>query len=61
MGIVSSKALSRARRYAIVIILTVAAILTPTPDVFTQLLLAVPLYALYEISIVVVRVSGRRH
>ncbi|MDX9858135.1 MAG: twin-arginine translocase subunit TatC [candidate division Zixibacteria bacterium] len=61
MGLISSRALGRFRRYAIVVILIVAAILTPTPDVFTQLLLAVPLYVLYEISIVVVRVSGRRH
>lgn len=60
MGVVSSQALGRSRRYAIVIILIVAAILTPTPDVFTQLLLAVPLYILFEISIVVVRASGRR-
>lgn len=61
MGIVSSRALARGRRYAIVIILIAAAILTPTPDVFTQCLLAGPLYLLYEVSIVVVRASGRRN
>ncbi|PWB70944.1 twin-arginine translocase subunit TatC [candidate division GN15 bacterium] len=60
IGILSSRFLARGRKYAIVIILIVAAIITPTPDVFTQLLLAVPMYVLYEISIVVVRLTGRR-
>lgn len=60
VGIVSSKFLGKGRRYAIVIILIAAAVLTPTPDVVTQLLLAVPLYLLYELSIVVVRATGRR-
>jgi sec-independent protein translocase protein TatC len=57
-GIITSGFLARGRRYAIVIILIVAAIITP-PDVFTQVLLAIPLYALYEVSIIVVRVSGK--
>jgi len=61
MGLISSSFLSGGRRYALIIILIVAAILTPTPDIFTQLLLAVPMYALYEISIIVVRLTGRRH
>lgn len=60
IGVLSSAFLSRGRKYAIVVILIVAAILTPTPDVFTQLLLAVPMYLLYEVSIVVVRLTGRR-
>lgn len=59
-GLIASRTLAKGRRYAIVIILIVAAILTPTPDVFTQCLLAVPLYFLYEVSIVVVRVTGKR-
>lgn len=59
-GVISSKTLTRGRRIAIVAILIVAAVLTPTPDIFTQMLLAVPLYVLYEISIVVVRVSGKK-
>jgi len=60
IGVLSSSFLIRGRKYAIVVILIVAAILTPTPDVFTQLLLAVPMYLLYEVSIVVVRLTGRR-
>jgi len=59
-GLISSGFLAKGRRYAVVIILAVAAIVTPTPDVFTQLLLAVPMYVLYEISILVVKVSGKR-
>lgn len=59
-GIISSKTLSKGRRIAVVVILIVAAVLTPTPDIFTQLLLAVPLYVLYEISIIVVRMTGKK-
>lgn len=54
VGIVSSKALKRFRRYAYVAMFVVAAILAP-PDVFTQISLAVPLIALYEISVLMAR------
>jgi sec-independent protein translocase protein TatC len=43
----------RYRRHAVVIILIAAAIITPSPDVVSQMLVAVPLYFLYEISILV--------
>lgn len=59
MGMISSEFLSKGRRYALVTILIVGAIITP-PDVFTQFLLAVPLYILYEISIIIVRVTAKR-
>jgi sec-independent protein translocase protein TatC len=59
-GLISSGFLGKGRRYAVVVILAVAAIITPTPDIFTQLLLAVPMYLLYEISILVVKITGRR-
>jgi sec-independent protein translocase protein TatC len=59
IGLISSRLLSKGRRYAIVLILIVAAVLT-TPDVATQLLLAIPLYVLYEVSIIVVKITGRR-
>jgi sec-independent protein translocase protein TatC len=61
LGVITSSFLARGRRIAIVAILLVAAVLTPTPDVITQLLLAVPMYLLYEASIIVVRMTGRRH
>lgn len=59
IGILSSAFLAHGRRYAIVIMLIVSAIITP-PDVFTQLLLAIPLYILYEVSIIVVRYTGAK-
>ncbi|MDD3181572.1 MAG: twin-arginine translocase subunit TatC [Alphaproteobacteria bacterium] len=49
-GLVTSAKLSQFRRYAIVLIFAMAAILTP-PDVFSQVALALPLIVLYEISI----------
>ena len=59
IGIVNSGMLSRGRRIAVIIILIVSGFLTPTPDIFTQLLMAVPLYVLYELSILLVRFTGR--
>ena len=50
VGLVTAKQLSEFRRYAIVLIFIVAAILTP-PDVISQLSLALPLMVLYELSI----------
>ncbi|MDH4121656.1 MAG: twin-arginine translocase subunit TatC [Deltaproteobacteria bacterium] len=52
MGLITHTFLNRNRRYAIVIIFVVAAILTP-PDVISQLLMAIPLLVLYEVSVVV--------
>ena len=50
-GLVQVQSLRKGRRYALVIIAVVSAIITP-PDVFSQIALIVPLYALYELSIV---------
>jgi len=50
VGIVSSKGLKRYRRYAIVGMFIIAAVLAP-PDIITQCGLALPLIALYELSI----------
>ncbi len=54
IGIVSSRFLKSSRKYAIVIILIVAAIITP-PDVISQVVVTIPLWALYEISILLTR------
>ncbi|HAN19985.1 MAG: twin arginine-targeting protein translocase TatC [Bacteroidetes bacterium GWC2_33_15] len=51
-GLVSSSFLKRYRKHAIVLILIVAAIITP-PDVFSQILVSLPLYALYEVGIII--------
>lgn len=59
LGIVSSDTLREKRRYAIVALATIAAVITP-PDVLSMMMLLVPLSALYEISILIVRVVERR-
>lgn len=53
MGIVPSGFLRKYRRHAIVIILVIAAVITPTSDIFTLLLVSLPMYMLYEISILI--------
>jgi len=53
IGIVGSQGLKKQRRMAFVIILIVSAIITPTTDMFSMLLIAIPLYLLYEVSIIV--------
>lgn len=53
IGILGSKWMRRNRRYAIVVIMVLAAILTPSPDIASMLLMFIPLYGLYEISILV--------
>ncbi len=51
MGIMTPKFMRSSRRYAIVIILIVAAVVTPTPDLLTMSVVAFPLFILYELSI----------
>jgi len=60
LGIIQAAMLQQYRRYAIVIGCVLAAVITPTADPFNFVLVAVPLVILYEISILVVRVSQRR-
>jgi sec-independent protein translocase protein TatC len=57
MHLISSSLMSRYRRHAIVAILIVAAIITPTTDVFTLFIVALPIYLLYELSIWIVRMT----
>ena len=59
VGIVSSKALSARRRPAILVIAIVAAVATPGGDPISPIILGVTMYVLYEISIWLVRVTGR--
>jgi sec-independent protein translocase protein TatC len=59
VGILHSTQLAEKRRYAIVAMVTFAAIVTP-PDVFSQLALAIPMYLLYEVSIVIARMLEKR-
>lgn len=57
LGFISASLLKKYRRQALVIILIVAAVITPTTDIFTLLLVSIPMYALYELSIGVVRLT----
>lgn len=59
LGVVTPAFLKTYRRHAIVIILVLAAVLTP-PDPFSQILIAIPLLGLYEISILISRVTLKR-
>src|SRR4030043_2085730 len=59
MGFVSPKTLAKHRKYAILLAFVVAAILTPTPDVFNQTLMAVPMIVLYEVGILMSRIFIR--
>ena len=59
LGFISADFMRRYRRHAVVIILVVAAIITPTSDVFTLLLVSFPMWLLYEVSIWIVKRSVR--
>jgi len=60
IGLIRAEPLVRNRRWAIVIGLGAAAVLTPTGDPFNLALVAIPLIVLFELTILVVRVSQRR-
>lgn len=55
MGLINSRNMSTYRRHALVAILIVAAIITPTTDAFTLFVVALPIYLLYELSILIVK------
>ncbi len=55
-GLISRQAYERNRRYAILIISIVAAVLTPTPDVVNMTLMGAPLYLLYEAGIITLKI-----
>ncbi|MBV5318547.1 MAG: twin-arginine translocase subunit TatC [Desulfobulbaceae bacterium] len=56
VGAVSRKTYEKHRRYAILIIAILAAVLTPTPDLFNMALMGVPIYLLYESGILLIRI-----
>lgn len=59
MGLLTDHFMAEYRRHAVVAILVVAAIITPTTDVFTLFIVALPIYLLYEVSIQIVRITKR--
>lgn len=60
LGVLNAKLMRNTRRYAILIILIISAIITPTPDMMTMSIVAVPLLFLYEIGIWVAAGVGKR-
>jgi sec-independent protein translocase protein TatC len=60
VGVVSSEQLANGRRWAIVLIVIGAAVITPSGDAFTLLVLSVPLYVMYEATYWLVRLTLRK-
>lgn len=59
-GLIKAKMMQNYRRHAIVVILVVAAIITPTTDVFTLMLVSMPIWLLYEFSILIVKHTNKK-
>jgi len=59
IGVVDAKMMARHRKYAILLIFIFAAVMTP-PDVISQLLMAIPLMGLYELSIILSKIFGKK-
>jgi len=60
LGLVSSRALQRHRNWAVVIVVVVAALMTPGGDPLTLMLLSTPMYILYELAILAIRLILKR-
>ncbi|MBP3842103.1 MAG: twin-arginine translocase subunit TatC [Prevotella sp.] len=58
MGLINGHMMAQYRRHAVVAILVVSAIITPTTDAFTLLVVALPIWLLYEVSIWIVRIKN---
>jgi sec-independent protein translocase protein TatC len=60
LKVVRAAFLTRNRRYAILLIAIAAAVITPTPDVFNMTLMGGPLYILFEIGVILVKIIERK-
>ncbi len=60
LGLLNDRFMRTYRRHAIVVILIISAIITPTSDVFTLMVVALPIWALYEVSIIIVKRAQRK-
>lgn len=60
IGILKPEFMRKYRKHAVIIIMLLAGILTPSPDITSQILLAVPLIILYEISIYISKLSQKK-
>ncbi|MDO9098932.1 MAG: twin-arginine translocase subunit TatC, partial [Candidatus Methanoperedens sp.] len=59
IGVTSRQALARYRKHAYILLLVIAALVTPDPTMFSQIMVTVPFVALYEASLLVMRVTGK--
>jgi sec-independent protein translocase protein TatC len=59
MGLITARWMVRNFKYAVLLIFVIAAVITPTPDVITQSIVAVPMLVLYGLSILIALVVGR--
>ncbi|MBQ2333273.1 MAG: twin-arginine translocase subunit TatC, partial [Prevotella sp.] len=55
MGFIDKQMMQQYRKHAIVLILIIAAIITPTTDAFTLIIVSVPIWLLYELSVLIVK------
>jgi sec-independent protein translocase protein TatC len=60
LRLVKAAFLTRNRKYAILLIAIIAAVVTPTPDIFNMSLMGVPMYFLFEIGVILVKVIERK-
>lgn len=60
VGVIDRAFLVNKRRYAVVLMAVAAAVMTPTPDILSMVLMLIPLVALYEISIILVGILGTK-
>lgn len=60
LGLLKAAWMSKVRRHAVVTILIIAAVVTPTSDMFTLLVVSLPIYLLYEISIGIVSITRKK-
>ena len=60
VGIVSSKFLAKQQRLVIFLTFVIGAVISPTPDIFSQCMIAIPMILLYEISYVIVRFGMKK-
>ena len=60
LGMVTPQFLARNRKYALLLSFIAGAVLTPTPDIFNQSMMAVPTYVLYEAGVLAARLMARR-
>lgn len=60
IGLIDARRLGRYRRYAVLGIFILSAVLTPTPDLFNMMMMAAPLYLLFEIGLLCMRFVGKK-